>query len=87
VRGRRQGDRAPQTPSETYHSLAAVLGDGYPIFRNVARALRNPSATSHAPMTLGIAGAIAIGQYAAAVILFFMRLPDFIEDCATERAR
>jgi Cd2+/Zn2+-exporting ATPase/Cu+-exporting ATPase len=39
-------------------------------------------------MTLGIVGAVAIGQYAAAaVIVFFMRLADFIEGYTTERAR
>jgi Cu+-exporting ATPase len=69
-------------------ALAAVLAGGYPIFRNVVRALRNCSITSHALMTLGIIGALAIGQYAAAaVIVFFMRLADFIEGYTTERSR
>jgi Cd2+/Zn2+-exporting ATPase/Cu+-exporting ATPase len=69
-------------------ALAAVLTGGYPIFRNVVRALRNRSVTSHALMTFGIAGAIAISQYAAAaVIVFFMRLADFIEGYTTERSR
>ena len=44
--------------------------------------------TSHALMTLGIVGAVAIGQYAAAaVIVSFMRLADFIEGYTTERSR
>jgi Cd2+/Zn2+-exporting ATPase/Cu+-exporting ATPase len=69
-------------------ALPAVLAGGYPIFRNVVRALRNRSVTSHALMTLGIVGAIVIGQYAAAaVIVFFMRLADFIEGYTTERSR
>ena len=69
-------------------ALAAVLAGGYPIFRNVVRALRNRSVTSHALMTVGILGAIAIRQYAAAaVIVFFMRLADFIESYTTERSR
>ena len=68
--------------------LAAVLAGGYPIFRSVVRALRNRSITSHALMTLGIVGAVAIGQYAAgAVMVFFMRLADFIEGYTTERSR
>ncbi|MBI1734003.1 MAG: cation-translocating P-type ATPase [Candidatus Rokubacteria bacterium] len=76
-------DRIP-----TWLALAAVLAGGYPIFRNVVRALRNRSVTSHALMTLGIVGAIGIGQYAAAaVIVFFMRLADFIEGYATDRSR
>jgi Cd2+/Zn2+-exporting ATPase/Cu+-exporting ATPase len=69
-------------------ALAAVLAGGYPIFRNVVRALRQGSVTSHALMTLGIVGALAISQYAAAaVIVFFMRLADFIEGWTTERSR
>jgi Cd2+/Zn2+-exporting ATPase/Cu+-exporting ATPase len=69
-------------------ALAAVLAGGYPIFRNVVRALRNRSVTSHALMTLGIVGALVISQYAAAaVIVFFMRLSDFIEGYTTERSR
>ena len=69
-------------------SIAAVLAGGYPIFRNVLRALRNRTVTSHALMTLGIIGALGIGQYAAAaVIVFFMRLADFIEGYTTERSR
>lgn len=69
-------------------SIPAVLAGGYPIFRSVVRALRNRTVTSHALMTLGILGALAIGQYsAAAVIVFFMRIADFVEGFTTERAR
>jgi Cd2+/Zn2+-exporting ATPase/Cu+-exporting ATPase len=69
-------------------AVAAVLAGGYPIFGNVIRALRRRAVTSHALMTLGIIGALAIGQYAAAaVIVFFMRLADFIEAYTTERSR
>jgi Cd2+/Zn2+-exporting ATPase/Cu+-exporting ATPase len=68
--------------------IAAVAFGGYPIFRNMVRALRNRTVTSHALMTLGIVGALAIRQYAAAaVVVFFMRLADFIEGYTTERAR
>jgi Cd2+/Zn2+-exporting ATPase/Cu+-exporting ATPase len=69
-------------------TVAAVLVGGLPIFRNVLRALRNRTVTSHALMTLGILGALAIGQYAAAaVIVFFMRFADFLEGFTTERSR
>jgi Cd2+/Zn2+-exporting ATPase/Cu+-exporting ATPase len=69
-------------------AVAAVLAGGYPIFGNVVRALRRRAVTSHALMTLGIVGALAVGQYAAAaVIVFFMRLADFIEGYTTERSR
>jgi len=69
-------------------ALAAVLAGGYPIFQSVLRTLRNRTVTAHALMTLGILGAVAIGQYAAAaLIVFFMRLADFIEGYTTERSR
>jgi Cd2+/Zn2+-exporting ATPase/Cu+-exporting ATPase len=69
-------------------AVAAVLAGGFPIFLNVLRALRNRMVTSHALMTLGILGALAIGQYAAAaVIVFFMRFADFLEGFTTERSR
>ncbi len=69
-------------------AVAAVLAGGYPIFGNVIRALRRRAVTSHALMTLGIVGALAVGQSAAAaVIVFFMRLADFIEGYTTERSR
>ena len=69
-------------------AVAAVLAGGYPIFGNVIRAIRRRAVTSHALMTLGIVGALAVGQYAAAaVIVFFMRLADFIEGYTTERSR
>ena len=69
-------------------AVAAVLIGGVPIFQNVFRALRNRTVTSHALMTLGIAGALAIGQFAAAaVIVFFMRFADFLEGFTTDRAR
>jgi P-type Cu+ transporter len=69
-------------------ALAAVLAGGYPIFAKVIAALRRRVVTSHALMTLGIIGALAIGQFAAAaVIVFFMRLADFIEAYTTERSR
>ncbi len=69
-------------------AVTAVLVGGFPIFLNVIRALRNRMVTSHALMTLGILGALAIGQYAAAaIIVFFMRFADFLEGFTTERSR
>ncbi len=69
-------------------AVTAVLAGGLPIFGSVVRALRNRTVTSHALMTLGILGALAIGQYAAAaVIVFFMRFADFLEGFTTDRSR
>ena len=69
-------------------AIAAVLIGGFPIFRKVALALRAGSVTPHALMTLGIIGALAIGEYgAAAVIIFFMRFADFLDGYTAGRAR
>jgi len=69
-------------------SIGAVLIGGFPIFRNVVRALRAKTITSHALMTIGILGALAIRDYAAAaVIVFFMRLADFLDSFTTAKSR
>ncbi|MDQ7858243.1 MAG: cation-translocating P-type ATPase [Armatimonadota bacterium] len=69
-------------------AVAAVLAGGLPIFRKVALALRARTVTPHALMTLGIAGALAIGEAgAAAVIVFFMRLADALDAYTAGRAR
>jgi Cu+-exporting ATPase len=68
--------------------VAAVLLGGYPIFVNVFRALLRRQVTAHALMTLGVLGALATGEFlAAAVIVFFMRIADFLEGRTTERSR
>jgi hypothetical protein len=69
-------------------AMAAVLLGGYPIFRNVARNLLQRRVTSHALMTLGILSALSIGAYpAAVVIVFFMRVADYLEGFTTDRSR
>ncbi len=69
-------------------AVTAILVGGVPIFRNVLRALKNRTVTSHALMTIGILGALGIGQYAAAVVIvFFMRFADFLEAFTAERSR
>ncbi len=68
--------------------LAAVFAGGYPIFRAVLRAALRLKVTSHTLMTVGLVAAIAVGQWPAAVIVvFFMRLADYIEHFTAVRAR
>jgi len=68
--------------------LAAVALGGAPIFVNVARALWHRQVTAHALMTLGVVGALAAGEtLAAVVIVFFMRVADYLEGVTTERSR
>jgi Cd2+/Zn2+-exporting ATPase/Cu+-exporting ATPase len=68
--------------------ILAVLVGGFPIFRKVFLALRVKTVTSHALMSLGIIGALAIRDYsAAALIVFFMRLADFLDTFTTSKSR
>jgi Cd2+/Zn2+-exporting ATPase/Cu+-exporting ATPase len=68
--------------------VLAVLIGGFPIFRKVFQALKARVITSHALMTIGILGALAIRDYsAAALIVFFMRLADFLDTFTTAKSR
>jgi Cd2+/Zn2+-exporting ATPase/Cu+-exporting ATPase len=68
--------------------LAVILLGGYPIFKNVLKAAVRGRVISHTLMTLGAVAAIAVGEWpAAAIVVFFMRLGEFVEGFATERAR
>ena len=68
--------------------VAGILAGGYPVFRNVARAVLQRRVTSHTLMTVGVLAAVAAGEWAvAAVVVFFMRLGDYAERFTTERAR
>jgi Cd2+/Zn2+-exporting ATPase/Cu+-exporting ATPase len=68
--------------------LAIVIAGGYPVFRNVARATLKGQVISHTLMTIGVIAALAVGEWAtAAVVVFFMRVGDYVERFTTERAR
>ena len=68
--------------------LAVVLLAGYPIFRKVVQAALRRQILSHTLMSLGAFAALAVGQWAtAAVVVFFMRVGDSVENFTTDRAR
>lgn len=68
--------------------LAAVLVGGYPVFRSVLLAARRGQIISHTLMTTGVLAAMAVGEWATAVVVvFFMRVGDYAEQFTTERAR
>ena len=68
--------------------LALVVIAGYPIFRNVIRATLHRQIISHTLMTIGVLAAIAVGQWATAlVVVFFIRVGDAVERFTTDRAR
>jgi Cu+-exporting ATPase len=68
--------------------LLLVAIAGWPIFRNVIRATLHKQVISHTLMTLGVLAALAIGQWATAlVVVFFMRIGDYVESFTAEGAR
>lgn len=68
--------------------LGLVLFAGYPVFTNVIRAALRKQIIAHTLMTLGVIAALAVGEWAtAAVVVFFMRVGDYVERFTTERAR
>lgn len=68
--------------------FVAVLIGGWPVFRNVVKASFKGRITSHTLMTIGVLAAVAVGEWAAAVIVvFFMRIGDYVETFTAERAR
>ncbi|MRS98039.1 heavy metal translocating P-type ATPase [Ralstonia pickettii] len=68
--------------------LLGVVAGGWPIFRNVLSAALRRKITSHTLMTLGLVAAVVAGAWPAAIlIVFFMRLADYIEHFTGEHAR
>jgi P-type Cu+ transporter len=68
--------------------VALVVASGFPIFRNVLRSAIRGRITSHTLMTLGVAAALAVGEWAtAAVVVFFMRMGEYAEGFTMEGAR
>jgi Cu+-exporting ATPase len=68
--------------------LAIILVGGYPVFRNVLRATLHRQVIAHTLMTVGVIAAVAVGEWAsAAVVVFLMRVGDYVEHFTTERAR
>ena len=61
---------------------------GYPVFKNVILAAWRRQVISHTLMTVGVIAALAVGEWATAVVVvFFMRVGDYAEKFTTERAR
>jgi len=68
--------------------LPATLAAGYPVFREVFLAARQRRIIAHTLMTMGVVGAALAGQWATAlIVVFFMRVGDYIERLTVGRAR
>ncbi len=71
-----------------YIGLAIVLLGGYPVFRKVIQAALRGQVIAHTLMSVGVVAAALAGQWAtAAVVVFFMRVGDYVEHFTAERAR
>ncbi len=68
--------------------LALIIIGGYPVFRGVLRASLRRRITAHTLMTAGVLAAVAVNEWAAAlVVVLFMRIAAYIEGFTTQRAR
>ena len=68
--------------------LIITLVGGWPVFKNVVRATAKGRVTSHTLMTVGMLAAMVVSEWAAAVlVVFFMRVGDYVEAFTAERAR
>jgi Cd2+/Zn2+-exporting ATPase/Cu+-exporting ATPase len=68
--------------------VALVLIAGWPVFLNVIRASLHRQVISHTLMSLGVLAALVVGEWAtAAVVVFFMRVGDYVEHFTAEKAR
>ena len=68
--------------------IAIVIIAGYPVFLNVIRATLRRQVISHTLMTVGVIAALVVGEWVTAlVVVFFMRVGDYVERFTAERAR
>lgn len=68
--------------------VALVVAGGFPVLRSVARATFKRQITSHTLMTVGAIAALLVGEWvAAAIVVAFMRIGDYVERFTTESAR
>ncbi len=68
--------------------IALVIVGGFPVFRNVVRATLKRQITAHTLMTVGAIAALIVGEWvAAAIVVVFMRVGDYVERFTTESAR
>jgi Cd2+/Zn2+-exporting ATPase/Cu+-exporting ATPase len=67
---------------------ALVAAVGYPVFKDAIRAALHRQVTSTALMSLGAITAVAAGQWpVAVVVVFFMRVSEYVESFTTDRGR
>ncbi len=75
-----------QVPLPVGVGLVVLLG--YPVFRQVVQGLLRGRILAHTLMSIGALAALLVGAWpTAAVVVFFMRIGDYVERFTTEQAR
>ena len=68
--------------------VLVVIAAGYPIFRKVIHATIHKQVLAHSLMTIGVLAALIAGQWITGLlVVFFMRVGDYIERFTTDQAR
>jgi Cd2+/Zn2+-exporting ATPase/Cu+-exporting ATPase len=68
--------------------VVIVFIAGYPVFKKVGSASYRLKITSHTLMTMGVLAALIVGQWVTAlVVVFFMRIGDYVEHFTSDQAR
>jgi Cd2+/Zn2+-exporting ATPase/Cu+-exporting ATPase len=71
-----------------YVWLVVLIAAGFPIFKNVIRVSLRGQIISHTLMTVGALAAMIAGEWTtAAIVVFFMRVGDYVESFTADRAR
>ncbi len=71
-----------------YLGLTIVILGGLPIYQNVIRAALQRKVLAHTLMTFGVIAALLVGEWiTAAVVVFLMRVGNYVEGFTTERSR
>jgi Cd2+/Zn2+-exporting ATPase/Cu+-exporting ATPase len=68
--------------------VVIVFVAGYPVLKKVVSATYHLKVTSHTLMTMGVLAALIVGQWVTAlVVVFFMRVGDYVEHFTSDQAR
>ncbi len=68
--------------------VVIVFVAGYPALKKVVSATYHLKVTSHTLMTMGVLAALIVGQWVTAlIVVFFMRVGDYVEHFTSDQAR
>lgn len=71
-----------------FPAIIAILGGGYPIFKEAYRALKSRDVTMEVAMSIGMVASLAVGEFLAAVIIaFFTLIAEFLDEFTMDKSR